>query len=214
MNDRHHERIRAVAGPVSRETLERLDRFAERFLEWNSRINLVAASTINDLWERHIVDSAQILPLLGRRRTIADIGSGGGFPGLVLAILMAETDGARLHLIESNRKKTAFLTTITGVFGLPVTVHPVRIEDSYATVGPVEAVTARALTDLPNLVELSLPWLRNGATGFFHKGRDFQREILDCRTRFTMDVIVHESRTRDGGVILEITDPAPAGPGR
>ena len=124
------DRNRALAlTPVSRETLDRLDRFVAELLSWQERVNLVAPSTIPILWTRHIADSLQLLPLAPKARTWADLGTGGGFPGLVLACALADTPGITVHLVESNTKKAAFLREATRVTAVPAIIHAVRIVD-------------------------------------------------------------------------------------
>ena len=114
--------------PVSRETEARLDRYVELLLEWQAKTNLVAPSTLPNLWTRHISDSLQLLSLAPSAKVWVDFGSGGGFPGLVLACALAETPGANVHLVERNAKKAAFLREAVRVLGLVVSVHDARAE--------------------------------------------------------------------------------------
>lgn len=195
--------LQRVAGPVSRETFERLKAFKELFLKWNKRINLVAGSTESELWRRHILDSAQLARLEPQARIWVDIGSGGGFPGLVMAFLLADRGGS-IALIESNRKKTAFLQTVAGTFGLPARVIAQRIEDGHTLVPEPDIVTARAVAPLASLLDLAAPWLTAGARGFFHKGRDYRHEIAESAHRWQFDLIEHPSLIDDDGVILDI----------
>jgi 16S rRNA (guanine527-N7)-methyltransferase len=134
---------------VSRETLARLDRFVELLLQWQARMNLVAPSTLPQLWTRHIADSLQLLPLMPEARVWCDLGSGGGFPGLVIACALAERPGATVHLIESNAKKAAFLREAQRLTAAPAIVHGVRAE-KFVDSPPqrIEVVTARALASL------------------------------------------------------------------
>lgn len=196
--------LEAVAGHVSRETCILLDRFMDSFRQWNARINLVAPGTVDSLWERHVLDSAQIIGLAGDARRFADIGSGGGFPGLILAILVSDRPSAHVDLVESNRKKAAFLTTMVATLGLPATVHPVRIDDATRRIAAPDILTARALAPLADLMELGEPWLAEGTVALFHKGRDYAREISECHDSWEFDLVNHPSKTGDGGVILEI----------
>ena len=154
MNDRSDLFSKAVGENVSRETLDRLTRFEQRFRAWNTRINLVAASTLDDMWSRHIADSAQLFALSALARTWLDLGSGGGFPGLIIAFLLKQADSGIIHLVESNRKKAAFLQSIAGEFDLPVHVHAIRIEDAVGRVPQPDVVTARALANLDPLLQL------------------------------------------------------------
>ncbi|MCQ8874925.1 16S rRNA (guanine(527)-N(7))-methyltransferase RsmG [Mesorhizobium sp. LMG17149] len=201
--------LQDAAGPVSRETFDRLVAFEQMFQKWNRSINLVAQSTSGDVWQRHILDSAQ----LGRIEPVAtrwvDLGSGGGFPGLVMAFLLAERDGASIDLVESNRKKASFLQTVVGQFSLPARVVARRIDDSHALVSTPQIVTARALAPLSTLLELSAPWLISGARGLFHKGRDYRTEVQESVHRWSFDLVEHPSITDVGGVILELSNLRP-----
>ena len=124
------DRSRALAlTPVSRETLDRLDRFVAVLLEWQQRMNLIASSTEPKLWTRHIADSLQLLALAPQARIWVDLGSGAGFPGVVLACALADRPGARVHLVERSTKKAAFLREAVHATGAPAEVHAVRLED-------------------------------------------------------------------------------------
>lgn len=203
-----YESLLAAAGPVSRETFSALMRYGETVRRWSPRINLVAPSTLGTIWERHILDGAQLLPLAGGARRWLDIGSGGGFPGAVIALLLADHPGGVVHLVESNRKKVAFLHAALAGERHAARIHPVRLET--LSVGEeVEIVTARAVAPLPVLLGLARPWLATGARGLFHKGRDFAREIEESRRAWHYDLIEHPSRIGDGSVILEIANLSP-----
>ncbi|MCF6098209.1 16S rRNA (guanine(527)-N(7))-methyltransferase RsmG [Mesorhizobium muleiense] len=198
--------LQSAAGPVSRETFERLVEFETVFQKWNRRINLAAQSTQGDVWRRHILDSAQLARIKPDAKRWLDLGSGGGFPGLVLAFLLAERDGASIDLVESNRKKASFLQAVVGQFNLPARVVARRIDDAYAFVSTPQIVTARALASLPKLLELSAPWLTAGAYGLFHKGRDYRSEVAESAQRWSFDLVEHASATDAHGVILELSD--------
>ncbi|MCT7376251.1 16S rRNA (guanine(527)-N(7))-methyltransferase RsmG [Chelativorans salis] len=197
--------LQEVAGPVSRETFVRLEAFEAAFRRWSARINLAAPSTLPHLWERHILDSAQLVCIAPEVRRWLDLGSGGGFPGAVVAILLTDRAEAHIDLLESNRKKAAFLQTTLAGLGAPATVHARRIEDCYATVPTPEIVTARALAPLGRLLELAEPWLIQGARALFHKGRDYRREVEESGDAWQFDLVEHSESTGDG-VILEIND--------
>jgi 16S rRNA (guanine527-N7)-methyltransferase len=199
-----HRSISDVAGPVSRETLERLQAFEHMLQKWNRSINLVAGSTAADAWDRHILDSAQLFRLAPAANRWVDLGSGGGFPGLILGFLLADRQGSVVHLIESNRKKASFLQAVTGQFNLPARVHARRIEDSYPLVIEPQIVTARALAPLPLLLDLAAPWLTDGAIALFHKGRDYRSEVEESTQRWSFDLIEHASVIDLQGAILEI----------
>jgi 16S rRNA (guanine527-N7)-methyltransferase len=198
--------LQEAAGPVSRETFERLVAFEQLFLKWNRSINLAAPSTLDDVWRRHILDSAQLARIAPQAKRWADLGSGGGFPGLVLAFLLVEREGASIDLVESNRKKASFLQAVIGQFGLPARVVARRIDDSYALVSAPGIVTARALAALPALLDLSAPWLTKGSRALFHKGRDYRAEVEESTHRWAFDLVEHPSMTDAHGVILEVTD--------
>ena len=203
MNSKYQSLIEA-AGPVSRETFDRLCNFEESFRRWSAKINLAAPSTLPHLWERHILDSARILPLVPDAISWVDIGSGGGFPGAILAVLLADRPGAHIQLVESNRKKASFLSVTLSTLKAPATVHPVRIEDSYSKIVSPDILTARALAPLSKLLELAEPWLTSGTTALFHKGRDYEREIEESGTSWRYDLVKHNESKWGDGVILEI----------
>lgn len=203
MSNQRFEELCSIAGPVSRETYEMLLRFENTFLKWNQRINLSAPSTLEATWQRHILDSAQLLAIEPQVRQWLDIGSGGGFPGLVVAFLLRERGGS-IDLVESNRKKAGFLQAMVGEFGLPARVHARRIEDVYGLVQQPQIVTARALAPLPLLLDLAAPWLTNGARGLFHKGRDYRLEVEESAHHWNFDLVEHASTVDPQGVVLEI----------
>lgn len=200
-----YELLRDVAGDVSRETFRRLEHFEAEFKRWNSRINLAAPSTLNQLWERHILDSAQIAPLAPTALRWLDLGSGGGFPGAIMAIILRERPGAHIELVESNNKKAAFLKSVLGSLGAPATVHVSRIEQAVGKVEQPEIVTARALAPLPLLLKFASPWLLDGASALFHKGRDYAMEVHESRTSYGFDLVQHVSRIDSESRILEIS---------
>lgn len=191
---------------VSRETSERLEHFAVLFGKWAKAINLVAPSTLNELWDRHIADSAQIFQLAPGARIWVDLGSGGGFPGIVTAIFLAELGEGWVHLIESNNKKAAFLRTALSELGARGTVHPVRIETAPDLIATCDSVSARALAELDLLLQFTLPWAARNEQlkAFFHKGRDYRAEIEKSRRRWSYDLVIHESAIERDSVVLEI----------
>ncbi|UVK39651.1 16S rRNA (guanine(527)-N(7))-methyltransferase RsmG [Mesorhizobium sp. AR10] len=201
--------LQEAAGPVSRETFDRLVEFEQMFQKWNRRINLAAQSTMDDVWRRHILDSVQLARLSPAATHWVDLGSGGGFPGLVMAFLLTERVGASIDLVESNRKKASFLQAVVGQFNLPARIIARRIDDSYALVSEPQIVTARALAALPALLDLSAPWLTTGARGLFHKGRDYRAEVEESTHRWAFDLVEHASITDPHGVILELSDLRP-----
>jgi len=195
-----------VSGSVSRETFDRLLAFEGIFRRWVARINLVAPSTLPDLWTRHILDSAQLGRIKPAALSWVDIGSGGGFPGAVMALLLKERQSASIDLVESNRKKAAFLQTSLAQFDAPARVHARRIEDVYALVSKPEIVTARALAPFGTLLALAGPWLTDGATGLFHKGREYPNEIRESADAWKYDLVEHKSLIDPDSVILEVSN--------
>lgn len=191
---------------VSRETAERLEHFASLFAKWAKAINLVAPSTFDDLWHRHIADSAQIFQLAPGGKTWADLGSGGGFPGIITAIFLAEIGAGWVHLVESNNKKAAFLRTALAETGARGAVHPVRIERAPEVIPSCDAVSARALAELDLLLEFSHPWAkqRPELKAYFHKGRDYRAEVEKSRRRWHFDLVIHQSIIEKDSVVLEI----------
>lgn len=182
-------------GDVSRETLDRLQIYVDLVLKWQPAQNLIAPSTIPDIWTRHVADSLQTQWSFPEARTWVDIGSGGGFPGIVTAILLADEPDAHVHMIESNQRKVAFLRTALRETGSKGTVHPGRIESVAKDWkhGPVDAVSARALASLDLLFQLSEPFTAAGAKAVFHKGQDFQREVNEATARWQFDMIEKDS---------------------
>jgi 16S rRNA (guanine527-N7)-methyltransferase len=164
---------------VSRETITKLEIYEDLLKRWQKVKNLIAPSTLGQLWERHFADSAQLLKLAPDARIWADLGSGAGFPGLVLAILMREHEGRVVHLVESDHRKCAFLREAARETGALAVVHNERIESVADRLQDIEIVTARALTALPSLLQLSLPILEKGATGLFLKGQDVASELTE-----------------------------------
>lgn len=193
---------------VSRETIERLHGFVLLFRKWAKAINLVAPSTLTELWQRHVEDSAQIYALFPGPYRWVDLGSGGGFPGVITAILLAEIGDGWVHLVESNNKKAAFLRTAILETGARASVHPLRIEEAPAQIVRCDAISARALADLDKLLEFSLPWAERNADLrlFLHKGRDYQREVDKAVGRWSFDLVKHPSTVERDSVVLEIAN--------
>jgi len=203
------DRVRALAlTPVSRETTARLDRFVELLLDWQRTTNLIAPSTIPQLWTRHIADSLQLIDLAPQARCWIDIGTGGGFPGLVLACALAEHPGALVHLVESNSKKAAFLREAQRLTGAPASVHAERIEDFAARFqDQVDVVTARAVAPLKSLLGQCFPLLgKSGATGLFLKGQHAELELGEAANTWLMNAKLVPSRTDSTGRIVVVRE--------
>jgi 16S rRNA (guanine527-N7)-methyltransferase len=199
-----YDSLCAVTGPVSRETFSRLLAFETVFLKWAARINLAAPSTLNDLWSRHILDSAQLLPIAAGAKSWADIGSGGGFPGAVMAILLDEQPGTSMVLIESNGKKAAFLRSALAELAPRARIVAERAEVVIAGQPAPEIVTARAVASLIDLLALTEPWIARGTRALFHKGRDYRAEVKTAGDTWNLDLIEHRSAIDQQSVILEI----------
>jgi 16S rRNA (guanine527-N7)-methyltransferase len=200
------DRARALAlTPVSRETLERLDRFVALLLSWQSRTNLIAPSTIPQLWTRHIADSLQLIDIAPDAAIWVDMGSGAGFPGLMVACALAERPGTQVHLIESNGKKAAFLGAAVAETGAPAVVHGVRMEkfvESFA--GDAGVVTARAVSPLHLLLGHCFPLLRRGMRGLFPKGQDVESELTQASKYWNITADLVPSRTDPKARIVEV----------
>jgi 16S rRNA (guanine527-N7)-methyltransferase len=191
--------------PVSHETEARLDRYIELLLEWQAKTNLVAPSTLPNLWTRHVSDSLQLLTLAPRAKIWADLGSGGGFPGVVLACALAGTSGAMVHLVERNTKKAAFLREAIRVTASPGTVHLAEIGDSVDRIaGKVDCVTARAVAPLHQLIRFTEPLVRGGAKALFLKGQDVEAELTEATKYWNIRPQLHSSRTGGQGWIVEL----------
>ncbi|MGQ0674975.1 MAG: 16S rRNA (guanine(527)-N(7))-methyltransferase RsmG [Rhodospirillales bacterium] len=188
-----------TATGVSRETLERLAAFLELLRRWQARINLVSTASLDDPWRRHILDSAQLLPLIAESPgRLYDIGSGAGFPGLVLAILRLPD----VHLIESDLKKAAFLREAARITETKVEIHIDRAEK----LSPRDAdiVTARGCAALPKLLELAKPLLKPSGICFFLKGRGVEAELTAARKAWTMKIQRVPSKSDPTGIILRL----------
>jgi 16S rRNA (guanine527-N7)-methyltransferase len=179
--------------------------FAALLRKWNAVQNLVSRETIGELWPRHIADSLQLLKLLRPEdRDLVDIGSGGGFPAVPLAIASRGTD-RRFTLVEPNARKAAFLRTAARELHLPLTILGLRAEqiDSRET---FDVMTSRALADLPRLLGYGMQLIRPKGRLLLHKGRTYREETAAASQLFDYDMIVHESETEPGGVVLEISN--------
>ena len=191
--------------PVSSETEARLDRYVALLLEWQIKTNLVAPSTLPNLWTRHISDSLQLLSLAPSAKTWVDLGSGGGFPGVVLACALAEMPGANVHLVERNAKKAAFLREAVRITSAAATVHLAGIGDIVDRIGSrVDCVTARALAPLHQLVGFAEPFVSGGAKALFLKGQDVEAELTEATKYWNIEPRLHSSRTGGHGWIVEL----------
>jgi 16S rRNA (guanine527-N7)-methyltransferase len=201
------DRSRALAlTPVSRETLDRLDRFVAVLLEWQQRMNLIASSTEPKLWTRHIADSLQLLALAPQARIWIDLGSGAGFPGVVLACALADIPGAHVHLVERSTKKAAFLREAVHATGASAEVHAVGLEDFVENLAtPVDVVTARALAPLAALLTATYPLLKTGTLGLFPKGQDVDAELTEAAKCWSIQSSLAPSLTDSRARIVCVT---------
>jgi 16S rRNA (guanine527-N7)-methyltransferase len=185
---------------VPRETLAALHRFIALLLRWNGTVNLVARADEPFLWDRHIADSLQLAPLMTPQPARGiDLGSGAGFPGLILAI----ATGVPFDLIEADQRKAAFLREAARITRAPVGIHPTRVET--ARVSPAALVTSRALAALPKLLALAAPLLAPGGMCLFLKGANVDTELTHAATEWQMQTDGIASRTAPGARILRIT---------
>lgn len=199
---------------VSRETLRRLNLYESLLRVWQPRINLVANATLPEVWDRHFADSAQLLPLIpGGAKRFVDLGSGGGFPGLVLAIMLQERveqgvnqpDGWRFTLIESDRRKCAFLREVARQAGVAVEILSTRIEnpETQARVGHADVISARALAPLDRLLGYAAPLFGDGTVGLFLKGQSAKAEVEVALSKWVFEFTLVPSVTAaDSSIVV------------
>lgn len=174
------DRVLAQIG-VSRETAEALDTYVALLRRWQTVKNLVGPATLDQVWARHILDSAQLVPLRSTAKIWMDLGSGAGFPALVIATLLRDQKGVAVHLVESNGRKCAFLREVIRTLKLPAQVHADRIESVLASPPPgIEVLTARALASLSDLFRYGERLLTTGTVGLFPKGQDLADELTEA----------------------------------
>jgi 16S rRNA (guanine527-N7)-methyltransferase len=204
--DLESDKNRALAlTPVSRETLERLERFVDLLLLWQEKINLVAESTLPLIWTRHISDSLQLLVLAPGAQVWVDLGSGGGFPGIPIACALADKPGAMVHLVESVGKKANFLREVVQVINLPAQVYQERAEKfGESCAERVEVVTARALSPLKTLCDQVFPFIQRGALGLFPKGQDVVTELTEAAKYWNIQASFVPSVTNPAGSIVMV----------
>ena len=185
--------------PVSRETLARLEAYAALLVRWSARINLIGRDTIADLWRRHILDSAQLQPFIpSAARSLIDLGTGAGLPGLVLAILGVPG----VELVEADSRKCAFLREAARIAEVPVAIRGCRIQA--VPPHPVDVVTARALAPLDRLLGLAEPFLAPGTECLLLKGERVEGELTLARRHWTMTASLHQSHSDPRGVVLRL----------
>lgn len=204
--DLESDKKRALAlTPVSRETEKRLDMFVEVLLLWQSKMNLVASSTLPQIWTRHIADSLQLLPLAPEARVWVDFGSGAGFPGIPIACALAEKPGTMVHLVESVGKKANFLREVVSTLGLPAQVHQERAEKFGETCAEtVHVVTARAVAPLKTLCDQAFPLIVKGAVGLFPKGQDVASQLTEAAKYWRLESSLVPSVTNPASAIVVV----------
>ena len=175
--------------------------YLELLTEWNQVMNLVGPSALAEFWPRHAWDSAQLLRLAPEALVWADLGAGAGFPGLVLAILLKQTPGAKVHLVESMAKRCRFLSEVAQKLDLPVQIHNARAEDLGIR---VDIVTARACAPLPRLLGYAEPYMKRGATGLFLKGQDVAAELNEATKYWKFEAELTASSSHPDGRVLQV----------
>ena len=189
---------------VSRETIHRLSRYEELLREWQERVNLVGPATLADVWSRHFFYLAQLLPLIPASARRIDIGSGAGFPGLVLAILLRERSGLEVRLIEATAKKCRFLEAVAKETGATVNVVNERAEDTLPW--PADVITARACAPLPELLAYAKKFRKKGSICLFPKGKTVSAELTGAARAWRIIYTKVQSRTDPSSHILVIRD--------
>lgn len=188
---------------LSSEAKTKLDTYHALLIKWQKAINLVSNNSLDRAWERHFDDSIQLEPYIPEgAQTLVDMGSGAGFPGLVLAVLRP---GLAVHLIESDARKCEFLRTVSRETDTPVTVHNVRIEAMAAPVKP-DIITARALAALAAICGYCLPFAQEnpGLEMLLMKGEKAGAEIEEAQKKYSFDLVQFSSRTEKAGTILRL----------
>ena len=183
------------------EVMAQLQTYAELLVKWQKKINLVGPDTIPDLWQRHMLDSAQLAPLIPDGKKVVDFGSGAGFPALVLSCINPSLD---IHLIESDQRKCAFMREVKRAAGLSVTIHTERIEKVESL--EADVVTSRALASLGKLLDFAQMHSLSTGIYLFLKGKRWQDELTEAQKDWNMQVQRHPSRSDPAGMILEISD--------
>lgn len=193
---------------VARETVSRLSTYVDLLCKRNEQLNLVAASTLQQVWQRHILDSAQLVSLIPTEaRTIIDLGSGAGFPGMVIAIMLRDRPGLTVHLVESIQKKCRFLGEVKDATGAPVQVHWARAEALPVT--KADVITARAVAPLEKLLGLAYPFFKTDSIGLFLKGKSLGDELTLASKSWKLDSTPIPSRSDPSGTVLRVTGLSP-----
>jgi 16S rRNA (guanine527-N7)-methyltransferase len=202
-----------LAQHVSRETMEDFEKIGQALHQWSKRFNLVAPSTLDEYWSRHVLDSWQLYDLAPKQTGNLplhwlDLGSGAGFPGMILAVLLKDCPGAQLTLIESNGKKCSFLRHCARITQAPALVCQARIEAAPAQTAGV--ITARALADLSKLLDLSCRFANEQTTFLFSKGKNAKQELTTARGKWDIEADLLPSITDEHAHILRFSLPKQA----
>lgn len=198
--------IHSESEPLETDLRSRLEIYAELLRKWQGHINLVGTTTLSDLRVRHFADSLQLLPLAGNWSQWVDLGSGGGFPGLVIALASAG-QGRTVHLIESDKRKAAFLREVSRETKTPVEIHPARIEAVLPRLLAklyIDVVSARALAALPVLIGYARPAIEKGAIGLFLKGKALAGELTEAQRDASLNLTLVDSRTDSNAKIVVV----------
>ncbi len=189
---------------VSRETFERVSGYLDLLDRWRERINLIGPGEGRHLWRRHVLDSLQLVEQISSEdKSVADLGSGAGFPGLILACALAERSGASVTLVEKSPRKSEFLRAAGKELGLPVSVLTIRLEDAPGAL--FDVVTARALAPLPKLLGFAASWLKPSGKALLMKGRDTEAELAEAREAWTFDLSTLDSQSSPEGRVLRVS---------
>ena len=190
---------------LSNDTETKLENYVRLVCEWQKIHNLVSSASLANIWSRHIADSVQTHLALPKAQRWVDFGSGAGFPGVILAILLTSKANSVVNLVESNRKKAMFLQTVAREIEIPVQVHCERIENFVANwVGDIDGVAARALTNLDDLCGYAEKLVKLGATAVFHKGQRYQEEIDKATKKWDIKLQIKKSEIDPNGCLLII----------
>ena len=199
------DRLSEIVGfDVSRETYDRLTEYHDLLVLWSKTHNLIGPKEVSELWERHIADSLQLWPFVQNAKTVLDIGSGAGLPGLVLSCCAGSEQKIEFILVESNAKRCAFLRHVGRELSLPIAVMNTRMES--VSRETIDVITARAVTDLSGLISYSEKWLEKSTTGVFLKGRNWKSELTAAQHCWNLKSDTTPSRTDSEGVILRVSE--------
>lgn len=208
MNIEHKfESLKQIKKNISRETFENLILFEQELLKWNNKINLIGSGTKDKIWQRHILDCVQIDEYLENYNKIIDLGSGGGLPGLVLAILNKNKQNFAIDLIEKDQKKCVFLQNIVAKLKLPAVIQNNRIEDYKIIYKGTLAITSRAFASLSTIFRLTEEFSKhNNIVAFLQKGQNYELEVEEASKNWQFSMDIYNSKLQEHSVILNINN--------